>query len=81
MVHLLAFIKHIKIIDLSGGIQESYSMKKMDCQAQKDEIWKIIVKGRQHHSLMGASMNAYTREPRLPNGLVGGHGNFFSSDL
>ena len=60
---------------MTGGIQETFKISTMQTQKQKDLMWKIISKGRQHHSLMGASINAdpRAREARLANGLIMGN--------
>jgi hypothetical protein len=64
---------------MTGGIQETFQISSMQSQKQKDLLWDVLVKARQHNSLMGASINAnpLIRESRLPNGLV--MGKFLSS--
>lgn len=63
------------LIDMTGGISESFDLKMMQGESQKKEIWEVIVKSRQHKSLIGASIapNPRIREARLYNGLVMGH--------
>ena len=63
------------LIDMTGGIQESFVIKDKQTEAQKKDMWKIIVKSSQHKSLIGASIepNPRIREARLANGLVMGH--------
>ena len=60
---------------MTGGIQESFKISSMQSQKQKDLLWDVLVKARQHNSLMGASINANPRirEARLTNGLVMGN--------
>jgi hypothetical protein len=63
------------LIDMSGGIEETFEIKSMrGAYAQKEEIWQVLVKSRQHKSLIGASIapNPRIREAKLPNGLVMG---------
>lgn len=63
------------LIDMSGGIQEQFEIKDMKKTDQKEEIWQILIKSRQHKSLIGCSIapNPRIREARLQNGLVMGH--------
>ena len=63
------------LIDMTGGIQESFEIKDKQTEAQKLEMWKVMVKSRQHKSLIGASIapNPRIKEARMPNGLVMGH--------
>ena len=63
------------LIDMSGGIEESFTIKSMQTSAQRDELWDIIVKSRKHKTMIGASIapNPSLREARLSNGLVMGH--------
>jgi hypothetical protein len=65
-----------KLIDMTGGIQESFQIKSMQTQAEKKQMWQNLIKSRQHESLIGASIapNPRIREARLYNGLVMGHG-------
>ena len=60
---------------MTGGIQESFTISNMQTQKQKDLMWDILVKSRQHKSLIGASINPNPRikEACLSNGLVMGH--------
>ena len=60
---------------MTGGIQETFKISNMQNQKEKDLMWDILVKGRQHKSLMGASIDADPRikEARMSNGLVRGH--------
>ena len=60
---------------MTGGIQESFEIKDMRTEKQKNEIWNLLVKSRKHNSLIAASIspNPRIREARLPNGLVRGH--------
>ena len=62
------------LIDMSGGIEETFEIKNMRALAQKEEIWQIMIKSRQHKSLIGSSIapNPRIREARLTNGLVMG---------
>ena len=63
------------LIDMTGGIQESFEIKDKQTEAQKKEVWEIMIKSRQHKSLIGASIapNPRVKEARLANGLVMGH--------
>ena len=63
------------LIDMTGGIQESFEIKDKQTETQKKEMWEILIKSRQHKSLIGASIapNPRVREARLANGLVMGH--------
>ena len=63
------------LIDMSGGIEESFDIKNMQNTKQKDEIWDVLVKSRQHKSMIGTSIapNPRIREAKLSNGLVMGH--------
>lgn len=62
------------LIDMTGGIQESFEIKEMRSESQKNEIWQILIKSRQHKSLIGSSIapNPRVKEARLSNGLVMG---------
>ena len=55
------------LIDMSGGIEESFEIKNMQTTTQKDEIWQILVKSRQHKSMIGCSIapNPRLKEARL----------------
>lgn len=63
------------LVDMTGGIQESFEIKDMRTDKQKDEIWDMLVKSRKHKSLIAASIapKPRIREARLSNGLVMGH--------
>ena len=63
------------LIDMTGGIQESFEIKNMRTESQRSDIWQVLIKSRQHKSLIGASIapNPKIREARLYNGLVMGH--------
>ena len=60
---------------MSGGIQENFIIANMRTEKQKNIMWDIFVKSRQHKSLIGVSINAKpnAREARLSNGLIMGH--------
>lgn len=62
------------LIDMTGGIQETFEIKDLKIEAQKIDIWNIFIKSRQHKSLIGCSIapNPKIREARLANGLVMG---------
>jgi calpain, invertebrate len=62
------------LIDMSGGIQENYDLKKIDSKTRR-ELWDVLKKGFDFHSIMGCSIipDANTREARMANGLVKGH--------
>ncbi|CAF0859448.1 unnamed protein product [Brachionus calyciflorus] len=62
------------LVDMSGGLQEQFELKKMTPD-EKASLWNILYKGFKNDSIMGCSINAdpSTREARLPNGLVRGH--------
>lgn len=62
------------LVDMTGGIQESFEIKEMRTEAMKNEIWQILVKSRQHKSLIGSSIapDPRVKENRLTNGLVMG---------
>lgn len=62
------------LIDMTGGIQESFEIKEMRNESSRNEIWQILCKSRQHKSLIGASIapNPRIKEARLSNGLVMG---------
>lgn len=62
------------LVDMTGGIQESFEIKEMRTEAMKNEIWQILVKSRMHKSLIGASIapDPRIKEARLANGLVMG---------
>ena len=55
------------LIDMSGGIEESFEIKNMQTMTQKDEIWQILIKSRQHKSMIGCSIapNPRMKEARL----------------
>jgi hypothetical protein len=63
------------LIDMTGGIAETFEIKDKRTVAERDEIWQVLIKSRQHKSLIGASIapNPRVREARLSNGLVMGH--------
>jgi calpain, invertebrate len=63
------------LIDMTGGIQESFEIKDMRTDKQKNEIWDLIIKSRKHKSIIAASIapKPRIREARLANGLVMGH--------
>lgn len=63
------------LIDMTGGIQETFDLKSMRSESQKKELWEVIIKSRKHKSLIGASIapNPRVREARMSNGLVMGH--------
>ncbi len=63
------------LIDMTGGIQEQFEINKKQTEIERNEMWHILVKSRQHKSLIGASIapNPNIREARLRNGLVMGH--------
>lgn len=60
---------------MTGGIQETFEIKDMRTEKQKNEIWKLLVKSRMHKSLVAASIapKPRVREARLANGLIMGH--------
>ncbi len=62
------------LVDMTGGIQETFEIKDMRSSSQKEEIWQILIKSRQHKSLIGSSIapNPRVREARLTSGLVMG---------
>jgi hypothetical protein len=63
------------LIDMSGGIEETFQLKKNDGQASKDNLWMILVKSRQFKSMNAAFLepDPYEPEKKLPNGLIKGH--------
>ncbi|CAF0866413.1 unnamed protein product [Brachionus calyciflorus] len=63
------------LIDMTGGIQETFDIKEMKREAHKNDMWKVLVNSRKHKSLIGSSIapNPRIREARLYNGLVMGH--------
>jgi len=63
------------LVDMTGGIQEAFEINKKQTEVERNEMWHILVKSRQHKSLIGASIaaNPTIREARLRNGLVMGH--------
>jgi len=62
------------LIDMSGGIEESFDIKKMGYK-EKDNFWSILYQAYHKNSIMGCSINAdpAAREARMYNGLVKGH--------
>ncbi|CAF1014270.1 unnamed protein product [Brachionus calyciflorus] len=64
------------LIDMSGGLEESFSLDKGSLnQKYKDNLWKILVKSRELKSMNAAYLEPDPRvyEEKLPNGLVKGH--------
>lgn len=59
------------LIDMTGGIEETYNLKEVNKQA----FFDILANALAHDAMMGCSINAdpSIREAKLPNGLVRGH--------
>lgn len=62
------------LIDMSGGLKEDFSLKKMSGD-ELENLWRILFQGYHKKSIMGCSINAdpSVREARMSNGLVRGH--------
>lgn len=62
------------LIDMSGGIAETLTLKSLDYK-QRDELWKILKQAYDKGSIIGCSLepDSRVREARLSNGLVRGH--------
>lgn len=60
------------LIDMSGGIEESFTLDKRASQKNKDDLWKILRKSRELKSMNAAYLepDPYVTEEKLPNGLV-----------
>jgi calpain, invertebrate len=61
------------LIDMSGGVEESFNLK--DLGASKANFWNILSKSFEKKSILGCSINPdpSIREARMTNGLVRGH--------
>lgn len=59
------------LVDLTGGIQESFLMKDF----KQNDLWEIIINARKLNSMIASFIqpNPYEREYCYPNGLVAGH--------
>ncbi|RNA09151.1 calpain-B-like isoform X3 [Brachionus plicatilis] len=59
------------LIDMTGGIEETYNLKEVNKQA----FFDVLGNGLAHDAMMGCSINAdpSVREAKLANGLVRGH--------
>ena len=59
------------LIDMTGGIEETYNLKEVNRQA----FFDVLANALAHDAMMGCSINADStiREARLANGLVRGH--------
>ncbi|CAF0859466.1 unnamed protein product [Brachionus calyciflorus] len=60
------------LIDMSGGLEESFDLTKLESQSQ---LWTILYQAYMRNSIMGCSItaDASVREAKLSNGLVRGH--------
>lgn len=59
------------LIDMTGGIEETYELKKVD----RNSFFETLGNALAHDAMMGCSIDAdpSEREAKLPNGLVKGH--------
>jgi hypothetical protein len=67
---------HDALIDLTGGVDESFDLEKIRQQGTQTEIenlWRIVTHAYKMKSLMGASIFSDIKESELENGLVVGH--------
>lgn len=62
------------LIDMSGGLEETFDLTKMGI-IEKEELWSILFQAYHKNSIMGCSMipDPSVREAKLANGLVKGH--------
>lgn len=62
------------LIDMSGGIQEQFDIKKLESD-QRQNFWNILEKGFEKNSIMGCCIfpDPNVKEARMSNGLVRGH--------
>lgn len=62
------------LIDMSAGLKEDFSIKKMT-DDEREGLWRILFQAFHKNSIMGCSIHAdpRVREARLANGLVRGH--------
>jgi calpain len=62
------------LIDMSGGLEETFDLTKM-AMIEKEELWTILFQAYHKNSIMGCSMipDPSVREAKLANGLVKGH--------
>lgn len=60
------------LIDMSGGIQDTLSIRDLRTEQERSNIWHLIVKSRQLKSITAAFLEPDPRikEDRLTNGLV-----------
>jgi len=60
------------LIDMSGGIEESFDLKKLD---DPTSLWTALFQGAAMNSIMGCSIlpDPGVKEARMSNGLVRGH--------
>lgn len=63
------------LIDLTGGIQETFPLKSVRNEKERDTLWRIISKSSDAKSMAAAYIepNPSIHEERLPNGLIKGH--------
>ncbi len=62
------------LVDMSGGLQEQFSLQELT-PAQKNDFWTFLLKGFEKNSITGCSIvpDKNVREARKANGLVRGH--------
>lgn len=60
------------LIDLTGGIQESFPLDSVRTDKDRDKLWSIISKSSERKSMAAAYIepNPAVYEERLPNGLI-----------
>ncbi|CAF0773042.1 unnamed protein product [Rotaria sordida] len=60
------------LIDMTGGIEESFNTKDIK---DKDQFWQTIGTALKHDAMIGCSISPdpIEREAKMPNGLVKGH--------
>lgn len=60
------------LIDLTGGIQESFPLGSVRSEKDKNQLWKTIYKSSERKSMAAAYIepNPAIYEERLPNGLI-----------
>ncbi len=63
------------LIDMSGGIEESFNLKKSNDFISKDVLWKLLCESRKLKSMNAAFIepDPYVYEAKMANGLIKGH--------
>ena len=60
------------VVDLTGGIEETFLLDPKNVEQNKTDLWKIICKSRAKKSMEAVYIepNPHVYEERLPNGLI-----------